>query len=87
MADPLCLQSHEEPLSPLPEAEDPQVQLDWGNGVLFDEEKRWQDYLQMVKEGLIAPEIALGWRFNLPAETPQQRALIREKFMPENKVM
>ena len=59
------------------------VRVDWGNGVLFDEEKRWQDYLQLVDKGLIAPEIALGWRFNLPADTEQQRAVIREKYMPK----
>lgn len=59
------------------------VRFDWGNGVLYDEEKTWQGYLQMVREGLIAPEIALGWRFNMPAETAEQRAAIRQKFMPE----
>lgn len=59
------------------------VRVDWGNGVLFDEEKRWQDYLQLVDKGLLAPEIALGWRFNLPADTEEQRAAIREKYMPK----
>ena len=59
-----------------------QVRFDWGNGVLYDEEKTWQGYVQMVKDGLIAPEIALGWRFGMPAETAQQRQLIREKYMP-----
>lgn len=58
------------------------VRFDWGNGVLYDEEKRWADYKQMVTMGLIAPEVALGWRFGMPAETPQQRALIRQKYMP-----
>lgn len=59
------------------------VRIDWGNGVLFDEEKRWQDYLQMVDKGLIAPEIALGWRFHLPWNSKEDRTAIREKFMPE----
>jgi hypothetical protein len=61
---------------------DLQVRFDWGNGVLYDEEKTWQGYLQMVKEGLIAPEIALGWRFGMPAETAEQRMAIRQKYMP-----
>ena len=61
----------------------PRVQIDWGNGVLYDEDKLWQDYRTMVSEGLIAPEIALGWRFNLPADTPQQRETIRKKYMPQ----
>lgn len=62
--------------------EDVTVTFDWGNGVLFDEEKTWQGYLQMVQMGLIAPEVALGWRFDLPAETKEQRQVIRERFMP-----
>ena len=58
------------------------VRFDWGNGVLYDEEKRWEDYKAMVAAGLIAPEVALGWRFGLPAETPEQRKIIRQKYMP-----
>ena len=57
------------------------VFVDWGNGVLYDEDKQWQDYKDMVQKGLIAPEIALGWRFNMPAETPEQRKAIRERYM------
>ena len=57
--------------------------LDWGNGVLYDRDAMWQDYRQMVSDGLIKPEIALGWRFHLPAETDAQQKEIRKKFMPE----
>jgi hypothetical protein len=60
----------------------PQLQVDWGNGVLFDEDKLWQEYRQMVLDGLIAPEVALGWRFNMAAETEQERAAIRSRYMP-----
>lgn len=59
------------------------VVIDWGNGVLYDEEKTWADYQKMVAAGLLKPEIALGWRFNLPTETPEQLAVIREKYMPD----
>ena len=59
------------------------VQLDWGNGVLFDEEKRWADYKEMVAQGLLAPEVALGWRFGLPTDTQEQRRRIRETYMPQ----
>lgn len=37
----------------------------------------------MVEEGLLRPEIALGWRFNLPAKTPEQRDAIRRDWMPD----
>jgi len=56
--------------------------LDWGNGVLYDRDAMWQDYRQMVADGLMKPEIALGWRFHLPAETDSQQAEIRKKYMP-----
>ena len=59
------------------------VTVDWGNGVLFDEEKAWSDYMGMVSAGLLKPEIALGWRFGMPTETPEDLQAIREKYMPE----
>lgn len=64
-------------------AEKPAVSIDWGNGVLYDEDKTWEDYQKMVASGLIRPEIALGWRFNMPTETEEERQAIRERFMPE----
>lgn len=59
------------------------VVLDYGNGVLYDEEKTWADYLTMVAQGLLKPEIAVGWRFNMPTETERDLEKIREKYMPE----
>jgi len=59
------------------------VSVDWGNGVLYDEDVMWQEYLQMVKDGLIKPEIALGWRFGMQADTEEELALIRQKYMPD----
>ena len=58
------------------------VSLDWGNGILYDEDKTWADYLDMVARGLIKPEIALGWRFGMPTETEADLAKIRAKYMP-----
>ncbi|MBQ3000308.1 MAG: hypothetical protein IJD63_01015 [Oscillospiraceae bacterium] len=57
------------------------VTFDWGNGVLFDEDKTWEGYMEMVKAGLLAPEVALGWRFNMPFATEEERKVIREKYM------
>lgn len=65
----------------IPGAAEAEIFVDWGNGVLYDEDKQWQDYKDMVQTGLIAPEIALGWRFGMAAETPEQRKVIREKYM------
>ncbi len=59
------------------------VTVDWGNGVLYDEDTQWEAYRLMVADGLIKPEIALAWRFNLPMQTPADLAAIREKYMPE----
>lgn len=58
------------------------VSIDWGNGILYDEDKTWADYLNMVSSGLLKPEIALGWRFGMPTETEQDLAKIRKKYMP-----
>ena len=58
------------------------ITIDWGNGVLYDEEKTWADYKDMVARGLIKPEIALGWRFGMPTDTPEDLAAIRDKYMP-----
>ena len=64
------------------ETEDVGFAIDWGNGTLYDEDKRWAAYVQMVQLGLLKPEIALGWRFDLPAETEEDLAAIRKKLMP-----
>ena len=67
----------------LPYPEQMQVTIDWGNSTLYDEDKVWEEYRQMVSMGLIAPEVALGWRFNLPASTEEERQTIRERYMPK----
>lgn len=58
------------------------VSIDWGNGILYDEDKTWADYLDMVARGMLKPEIALGWRFGMPTETEADLAAIRAKYMP-----
>jgi hypothetical protein len=63
-----------------PEA--PEFSIDWGNGILYDESKTWQEYRDMVACGLLKPEIALGWRFAMPTETEAQRQAIRDRYMP-----
>ena len=62
--------------------EHPTISIDWGNGILYDEDKTWQDYQNMVTNGLLKPEIALGWRFNMPCDTEQEQQAIRSRFMP-----
>lgn len=59
------------------------VSVDWGNGVLYDEDKTWADYLEMVNRGLLKPEYALAWRFGLKADTEEDLQKIRQRFMPE----
>ncbi len=63
-------------------SEYPTVSIDWGNGILYDEDKAWEDYQKMVSSGLLKPEIALGWRFNMPYDTEEERQAIRKRFMP-----
>ena len=56
-----------------------QISMDWGNGNLYDQEKTWADYMEMVEKGLIRPEVALAWRFGM--EGADEEA-IRKKWMP-----
>ena len=63
-------------------AED-QVVIAWGNGVLYDEEKTRVQMLGEVQVGLLQPERYLGHVYNLPCDTPAQRAKIRKDYMPE----
>lgn len=65
------------------EVNEDEITIDWGNGVLFDEEKTWADYLDLVSRGMLKPEIALGWKFGMPTETEADLAEIRKKYMPE----
>ena len=65
------------------DVDDDSIVVDWGDGVLFDEEKTWADYKDMVASGLLKPEIALGWKFNMPRDTPAQLKKIRGKYMPD----
>lgn len=65
------------------EVADDQVVISWGNGVLFDEEKTRQRMMSEVQAGLLQPERYLGFAYNLPCDTPAQRARIRKDYMPE----
>lgn len=65
----------------LPALGDTGISIDWGNSTLYDEDKMWQEYREMVQQGLLAPEVALGWRFGLPATTEEERSIIRQRYM------
>ena len=65
------------------EVDEAAVTIDWGNGTLYDEDKLWAAYVQMVQLGMLRPEVALGWRFNMSAENEADFAAIREKLMPQ----
>ncbi len=56
-----------------------QLHFDWGNGNLYDQEKTWADYMQMVDKGLLRPEVALAWRFGVVGVDEEA---IRQKYMP-----
>ncbi|MBO5868264.1 MAG: hypothetical protein J6Q54_05085 [Oscillospiraceae bacterium] len=56
-----------------------EITVDWGNGTLYDQEKTWADYMDMVDKGILKPVVALAWRFGLAGESQQA---IRAKLMP-----
>ena len=55
----------------------------WGNGVLYDADKEWTNRKEMVQMGLLKPELALAWKFDLPSETEADLEAVRKKYMPE----
>ena len=59
------------------------VTINWGNGVLYDEAKVYAEMKEQVSMGLLQPERLVGWYYNLPCDTPAERAKIRELYMPE----
>lgn len=44
--------------------------------------KEWADRLAMVQQGMLRPELALAWKFDLPCDTEEDLAAIRQKYMP-----
>lgn len=58
------------------------IAIDWGNSVLYDEEKTWTDYKAMVAAGMLRPEIAVGWYFGMPTETLEDIEAVRARYMP-----
>ena len=60
-----------------------EVTLDYGAGVLYNRDKTWNEYCAMVQMGLIKPEIAVAWYFELPWDTPEAIQNIRDNYMPE----
>lgn len=59
-----------------------QLSIDWGDGVLYDRARVWAEQQQMVADGLLRPELALAWYFDLPHRTEADLAAIRDKYMP-----
>lgn len=60
------------------------VTISWGNGILYDEDKTWAEYQSMAASGMIKPEIAIAWYFDLPfPEKPKDLEKIRARYMPE----
>lgn len=62
---------------------DDAVVFTWGNGVLYDEAKTYAEMKEQVSMGLLQPERLVGWYYNLPCDTPQEREKIRTDYMPE----
>ena len=63
------------------------VTISWGNGILYDEDQVWLELKGMVAAGMLKPEIAVGWYFDMPTETEADLQKIRAKYMPEVEAM
>lgn len=68
----------------LPCTELGELTMDWGNGTLYDQEKTWAEYVEMVDKGLLKPEIALSWWFHVPGQTDEDLQRVRQMYMPNS---
>ena len=59
------------------------VVIGWGDGVLFNRDKAWAERKEQVASGILKPELALAWYYDLPHDTPKDLAKIRADYMPE----
>lgn len=66
----------------LPCTDPGELTMDWGNGTLYDQEKTWAEYVEMVDKGLLKPEIALSWWFHVPCQTEADLEQVRKTYMP-----
>lgn len=62
---------------------DKDFSIDWGDGVLYNRDKVWTEMVQMVQSGILKPEIAVAWYYDIPWETPKDLEKIKEKYIPE----
>lgn len=58
------------------------VVINWGNGILYDEEKTYREMKEQVSMGLLQSERLIGWYYNMPCDTSEERAKVRELYMP-----
>ncbi len=59
------------------------VHLNWGNGILYDEEATWEDMKDQVARGMMRATKAVGWKHGMPTDTPEQEEAVRKTWMPE----
>lgn len=57
--------------------------VDWGDGVLYDRARVWQEQQTMVEKGMLRPELALAWYYDLPHETEAELEEIRRRYLPK----
>lgn len=58
------------------------IAVDWGDGVLYNRDKVWNELVGMVHSGMLKPEIAVAWYFDMPCETEKDLQKVRDKYMP-----
>lgn len=59
------------------------ISISWGNGILYDKDKDWAETMQLVSAGMLRPEIALAWRYDLPWKEEADLKKVRALYMPE----
>lgn len=61
----------------------PEVSINWGNGVLYDEEQEYQRIRDAVAMGNLRPEYIPAWLFGEKLDAPEDYKRVAEKYLPE----
>lgn len=63
------------------------LNIDFGNGVLYDRDKEFNEYKELVAMGVLKPEFLVAWVFKIALKDPKDFETVREKYMPTIEAM
>ena len=63
-------------------SEPPEPVIEWGNGIIYDQDKEFGRLNLLSAQGNLRPEYLVGWQFDMPTDNEEDLAAIRDRYMP-----